>query len=111
MRPSPNPGIPRAQVMAARAAFALAIAFLAVVVPPVQILARRLSWAVHEEIQKFFCREINRIIGLEVVAQGRPPGAPLALQSFPDRKALAKAAEEETRLLTPSAFSKPRWVL
>jgi 1-acyl-sn-glycerol-3-phosphate acyltransferase len=57
-------------------AFVLTLAFFALLVAPLQFFARRRGWRICEEIQKIFCRTMNRVIGIEVIAHGALPGAP-----------------------------------
>jgi lyso-ornithine lipid O-acyltransferase len=56
-------------------AFVWAMAFFVILVAPFQALARRQDWALQHEIQKFFCRTMCRIIGIEVVPQGALNGS------------------------------------
>jgi 1-acyl-sn-glycerol-3-phosphate acyltransferase len=51
-------------------AFLLAMAFFLLLVAPIQALARRRGWPIQHEIQKFFCRAMCAIIGVDVVAKG-----------------------------------------
>jgi 1-acyl-sn-glycerol-3-phosphate acyltransferase len=56
-------------------AFVLAMAFFVMLVAPVQALARWRDWRLQHAIQKFFCRTMCRVIGVEVIPSGRLPGA------------------------------------
>lgn len=56
-------------------AFVLAMAFFVILVAPLQALARRSKWPLQHEIQKFFCRTMCRIIGIDVIAKGELPAA------------------------------------
>jgi lyso-ornithine lipid O-acyltransferase len=56
-------------------AFVWAMAFFVILVAPFQALARRYEWALQHGIQKFFCRTMCRIIGIEVVSVGGLKGS------------------------------------
>jgi 1-acyl-sn-glycerol-3-phosphate acyltransferase len=56
-------------------AFVLAMVFFVILVVPLQALARRFDWPLQHEIQKFFCRTMCRVIGIEVIPFGGLPGA------------------------------------
>ncbi len=57
-------------------AIILAMAFIVILVAPLQALARRVDSPVQHWIQKFFCKTMNRIIGIEVIARGVLHAAP-----------------------------------
>lgn len=57
-------------------AFLLAMAFFVLLIAPLQAVARRFDWPLQHRIQRFFCRTICRVIGMEVAAQGALAGAP-----------------------------------
>ncbi len=57
-------------------AFVSAMAFFVILVAPLQALARRRDWPLQYEIQKFFCRTMCRIIGIDVIPRGALSGAP-----------------------------------
>jgi 1-acyl-sn-glycerol-3-phosphate acyltransferase len=50
-------------------AFVLTMAFFVIIVAPLQALARSSNWPLQHEIQKFFCRTMCRIIGIQVIAK------------------------------------------
>ncbi len=56
--------------------FLLSMAFFVILVSPLQARARDAGWAIQHWIQKFFCRTMCRIIGIEVAPCGEFAGAP-----------------------------------
>ncbi|HYA80693.1 MAG TPA: lysophospholipid acyltransferase family protein [Methylocystis sp.] len=57
-------------------AFIVAMIFFVVLVSPLQARARAAGSAIQHWIQKFFCKAMCRVIGIEVVASGQLGGAP-----------------------------------
>jgi 1-acyl-sn-glycerol-3-phosphate acyltransferase len=55
-------------------AFVAAMAFFVILAAPAQALARRMDSPFQQWMQKFFCRTMCRIIGIEVVANGGMSG-------------------------------------
>jgi 1-acyl-sn-glycerol-3-phosphate acyltransferase len=53
-------------------AFMLAMAFFVLLVAPVQAVARRFDWPLQHRIQRFFCRTMCGVIGIEVAGEGAP---------------------------------------
>ena len=56
-------------------AFLLAMAFFVILVSPIQALARATGAPLRHSIQLWFCRVMNRIIGIDVAASGALSGA------------------------------------
>ena len=56
-------------------AFVMAMAFFVILVTPLQALARRSNWPLQHKIQKFFCRTMCQVIGIEVIPFGGFPDA------------------------------------
>lgn len=51
-------------------AFLLAMSFFVILVAPVQALARRSNWPLQHFIQRFFCRTMLSVIGIETIPHG-----------------------------------------